>query len=107
MMALLALIPWVLTVGALLYIIVRNKKQDDYDDGLEEVEDGGYITDDEQVVIKAAVYDDKAYWVYENVFYESEVTREPDWETARPVDTMQLSQKELKKLLIILDELNQ
>lgn len=101
----LIVLPWVLTVAALLYIIVRNRR---FDDGIQEVHDDGYLMEeDNQVTIKAAVYDDKAYWVYNNVFYESEVMREPDWETARPIDTMELSPKELNQLLVILDELGQ
>lgn len=99
MITLLALIPWVLTVAALFFIIVHNRHNEyDYED--EDV----YDYEDEEVV-RVAVYDEKAYWVYENVFYESDVTREPDFTTARPVDTMSMSTKQLNKLLNILDEL--
>ena len=104
-----------MTVVALLYIIIVNKKvdnsqEDDFGDFIQEVHDDGYLMDEDEegrVTIKAAVYEDKAYWVHENVFYESEVMREPDWETARPINTMELSPKELNKLLVILDELDQ
>lgn len=97
MITLLVLIPWVLTVAALFFIIVHNR-HNEY--GYEEE----YDYDDEDIV-RVAVYDEKAYWVYENVFYESDVTREPDFTTARPVDTMSMSAKQLNKLLNILDEL--
>lgn len=100
MILLLALIPWVLTVGALLFIMVHNRQQYDY------IDEEDYLEfDDETETVKVAVYQDRAYWVYQNVFYESDVTREPDFETARAIDTMSLNQKELKKLLSILDEL--
>ena len=96
MLALLALIPWVLTMGALLFIILRSERQ------VEEEEE--YDLEDAQR-ITVAVYDDKAYWIYDNTFYESDVTKEPDFATARPIDTMSMNQKELEKLMIILDEL--
>lgn len=65
-----------------------------------------YYEDDEGVV-KVAVYGEKAYWVYENTFYESEIVREPDFTTARPIDTMSMSAKQLNELLGILDELKE
>ena len=102
LLALLAIIPWVLTVGALLFIIKRSNKVDKTD----ELDD--FIQDEEsEEIIRVAVYDDKAYWVYDNVFYESDTVREPDFATARPIDTMSMSGKQLKKLLSILDELEE
>lgn len=102
LLALLAIIPWVLTVGALLFIIVRSKKEDKSD----ELND--FIQDEQaEEIIRVAVYEDKAYWVYDNVFYESDTIREPDFATARPIDTMSMSGKQLKKLLSILDELEE
>ena len=62
---------------------------------------------DNEEVIRVAVFDEKAYWVYDNVFYESDVTREPDFTTARPIDTMDLAPKDLNKLMHILDELQE
>lgn len=106
---LLITIPWVLVVGALLYImfwmpISHNHENEDYD--LFDQED--LLTDGQKrSIIKVAVYDDKAYWVYNNVLYESETTREPDWDTARPVDTMTMAQKDVNKLLKVLDELQE
>ena len=107
MLYLLITIPWVLTVAALLYIIVVKEKQhQDIDEDSDE--DFFFEDDDEESqkeVVRVAVYEDKAYWVYDNVFYESEITREPDFSTAQAVDTMSLSPKELNKLMAILDEL--
>jgi hypothetical protein len=98
MLPLILILPWVLTLGILLFIIVRVRYEDDYE------YDEDYEGHD---VVRVAVYEDKAYWVYENVFYESEVTREPDFETARPIDTMSMNAKDLNKLLSILDEIEE
>jgi hypothetical protein len=106
MVFLLALIPWVLTTIALLYIMVRNNNNNNNDnDNHDDYFDDDYY--DEKETVRVAVYDEKAYWVYENVFYQAEVTREPDFSTAEPIDTMSLNQKELKELMAILDELQQ
>jgi len=98
MFIVLLLLPWVLTLLALLFIIIRS-------DTVQYEEDDDY--DDDQDVVRVAVYEDKAYWVYNNVFYESEVTREPDFETAKPIDTMSMNPKDLNKLLSILDEIEE
>jgi hypothetical protein len=89
MLALLITIPWVLTVAALLVIIVRSNKIE-----YEDEEDELFDDDPEREVIRV-------------VFYESDVVREPDFTTARPIDTMDLPANELKELLDILDELEQ
>jgi hypothetical protein len=99
-MALLILIPWVLAIIGLLFIMtkgVSHNEENDYDDFEHDY--------DEKEIVRVAVYDEKAYWVHDNVFYESDVTREPDFTTARPIDTMSLSPKQLEQLLTILDEL--
>jgi hypothetical protein len=103
MLFLLAMIPWVLTVIALLYIIVIKQKTNVQFS--EEEEDFLFDDDESQEVVRIAVYEDKAYWVYENVFYQSDVIREPDFSTAEPIDTMDLNPKELNRLMGILDEL--
>ena len=104
MIFLLALIPWVLTTIALLYIMVKNNNNSN-DDHEEDFFDDDYY--DEKETVRVAVYDEKAYWVYDNVFYQAEVTREPDFSTAEPIDTMSLTQKEINELMSILDELQQ
>lgn len=109
MMHLLVLIPWVLTVAALLIIMyLQNRKVSDMDDFFD-VEDDDLIPDwvNEKEITRVAVVENKAYWVHDNVFYESDVTSEPDFSTARPVDTMSMKPRELNELLIILDELEQ
>jgi hypothetical protein len=61
--------------------------------------------DEHMEIIRVAVYDDKAYWVHNNVFYEAETTREPDFDTARPIDVAALTSKDMRELFDILDEL--
>jgi hypothetical protein len=50
--------------------------------------------------------DDKAYWVIDNIFYTTNVINgRPDFDNARPIDTSNMSKKELDKMLFILDNL--
>ena len=101
MLSILITIPWVLTVALLLYIMFKRNTVT-IDDGYEDMD---LEEDEERHIIRAAIYDTKAFWVHDNIFYESDVTREPDWSTARPIDTMKLSEKSLSNLLKILDDL--
>ena len=102
-MILLVFIPLVLTIAALLFIMVNTNQYDsEYDS-----EENPFDDYDEEGALRVAVYEDKAYFVMNNVFYETEVTREPDFSTAKEVDTMSLPSKDLDKLLIILDELEE
>ena len=84
-----------MTVGALAIIIMKRNSSDDDENELPEGMD----------LVRVAVYEEKAYGVYDNVFYESDIIREPDFTTARPIDTMSLSPKQLNELLTILDEI--
>lgn len=96
MINLALVIPWALTVAALFFIIFSSKQEED--------EEENFMFDDSETV-RVAVYEEKAYWVYDNVFYEAEVLREPDFTTAQPIDTMSMSPKDLNRLMSILDEL--
>lgn len=99
-MIFLILVPWVLTTIILFGILVlKGQKPQEKDDDEFDMED------EFREIVKVAVYEEKAYWVYNNVLYEAEVTREPDFETARPIDTMTLTSKEMTDLFEILDEL--
>jgi hypothetical protein len=50
--------------------------------------------------------DDKAYWVIDNIFYTTTVINgRPDFDNAKPIDTSNMSKKELDKMLFILDNL--
>ena len=60
----------------------------------------------EEHMVKIIVIDNKAYWVKENIFYTAETENGniiP--ETARPVDTADMSKKDIDKMLFILDNL--
>lgn len=93
-----ALIPWIAATVILLIILINKKSKDDsFDDSWSEEE-----------VVRVAVIDNKAYWVYNNIFYEADADGEdPDFESARPIDTMNMPFKELNKLLHILDTLEE
>jgi tRNA splicing ligase len=57
-------------------------------------------------MIKIIVIDNKAYWVKDNIFYTAETnngTVIP--ETAKPVNTSDMSKKDIDKMLFILDNL--
>lgn len=103
MLNILLIIPWALTVGLLSYILLKNSNQEEVEEDYEDLVDD----DDENFIIRAAIYDTKAFWVHDNIFYESDIIREPDWSTARPIDTMKLSEKSLSNLLKILDDLKE
>lgn len=81
--------------------MLHNKKIENQEVFID-MEDEDY---EDRQLINVAVYEDKAYWVVDNVFYEADLTREPDFTTARPIDTMNLPPKKLNELLNILDEL--
>jgi hypothetical protein len=91
------LIPWVVCVIFLLLILKNNSKNTN-----EEFID----YEDEEESVRVAILDDKAYWVYHNTLYETDVyDGDPDFDSAQPVDTMSLPHKELNRLLYILDSL--
>ena len=56
--------------------------------------------------IKVMTVDDKAYWIANNIFYTADVVDDmPDFNSATQVDTINMSQKELDKIMFILDNL--
>jgi hypothetical protein len=57
-------------------------------------------------VVKVAIIGDKAYWVHNNTFYQSNVVDGYiDNSAAIPIDAHNLSKKELDKLLKVLDNI--
>lgn len=102
-MIFLIFVPCILTLLLLLAIIFINGKRQEHeylDDQFDEIED--YDSED---MLRVAVYGDKAYFVKDNIFYETETVKEPDFSTAKEINTMSLTKKDLDKLFIILDEL--
>lgn len=57
--------------------------------------------------VTIAVVGEKAYWVYQNIFYETDIVDgEIDRESARPIDAHNLSSKQFNELLEILDSIS-
>jgi hypothetical protein len=60
----------------------------------------------EKNMIRVIMIEEKAYWVANSIFYVSEtVNGDPDLETAKPIDTENMSKDEIDKMLSILDSL--
>lgn len=60
----------------------------------------------EQHMVKIIIIDNKAYWVKDNIFYTAETNNGSIvHETAKPVDTNDMSKKDIDKMLFILDNL--
>jgi hypothetical protein len=56
--------------------------------------------------VKVLIIEDSAYWVHNNMFYVADaVDGEVDSETVRPVDTNNMSKRDIDKMLFILDSL--
>ncbi len=102
MINIILIAPWVLTVLALLYIMLKGNEEYSTDSEYEEM---GLEDNEPHQLIRAAIYGDRAFWVHDNTFYESEVITEPDWSTARQIDTTNLSSKSLNNLMSVLDQL--
>lgn len=61
----------------------------------------------EKNIIRVAIVNDKAYFVHDNTFYTAEVINgEVDRSSASPINAFDMSKKEMKKLLSILDNMN-
>jgi len=88
------LMPWTYLLEAIVFVFTKPETK--YEDSM-----------DEDGVVRVAMLEDKAYWVQDNIFYEADmIDGNPDIESARPVDAMTISEKEIDKLLFILDTLN-
>ena len=56
--------------------------------------------------VKVLIIEDHAYWVHNNMFYVADtVDGAVDSETVRPVDTNNMSKRDIDKMLFILDSL--
>lgn len=64
--------------------------------------------DEDPELINVAIIEDKAYWIYNNTFYEADIVNNIiDKETSRPVDAINMNLYELNKMLFIVDHLNE
>lgn len=69
-------------------------------------EDDDYEDEEEDGFLKVAIVEDMAYWVVNNTFYEAEVVDEEILkEDARPVDAFDMDFKDVTKMMIILDSI--
>ena len=60
----------------------------------------------EKNMIRVVMVEGNAYWIANNTFFVSKaVNGDPDLETARPVDTSNMSKEEINKMLFIIDSL--
>jgi hypothetical protein len=60
----------------------------------------------EKNTVKVIFIEDKAYWVTNNIFYGADaVDGFVDMESTKPIDTANMSQNEIDKMLFILDNL--
>jgi hypothetical protein len=58
-------------------------------------------------MLKVVITDDMAYWTVDNVFYTANsINGRIDESTIKPIDMYSMSNKELKKMMDILDDLN-
>lgn len=56
--------------------------------------------------VSVMIMEDKAYWVFKNVFYTADfVNGDVDPETTMPIDTSNMSKDDIDKMLFILDNL--
>jgi hypothetical protein len=64
------------------------------------------LDDDEDNFMKVAIVEDKAYWIVNNTFWEADVVDEEIIkEEARQVDAFDLDFKDVNKMMIILDSI--
>lgn len=89
------LMPWTYLLEAIVFVFTKPETK--YEDSM-----------DEDGVVRVAMLEDKAYWVQDNIFYEADmVDGNPDLDSAKPINAIEISEKELNKLLFILDTLNE
>jgi hypothetical protein len=62
----------------------------------------------EDAYIRVVIVDGKAYWIKENTFYTADVVEGTvDKDSTKEVDTMTMSDVELKKMLVIVETLRE
>lgn len=77
---------------------IKNQKTSNFNSQLEKMRKNRTLT--------VAIVGEKAYWVHENTFYESNVIDgHIDKESAKPIDAFAMSKKEFDQLLDILDNI--
>ena len=71
------------------------------------IDDDDYMDDDDEGRVTVAIVNGKAYWVFDNTFWETEVDEEgePDRAAARPIDTEDMTFQQIKMHMAILDSI--
>lgn len=59
-------------------------------------------------IVDVAILNNKAYWVHDNILYEAEIHRSGEIlsDEAKPVDVINMPEKQLKKIIEVVDSLN-
>lgn len=59
-------------------------------------------------VVDVAIVNNKAYWVHDNILYEAEIHQSGEIlsDEAKPVDVINMPEKQLKKIIEVVDSLN-
>lgn len=102
-----------LTMNMFVYTIYLlfnlDKIMKDIDNSYEEIakERFNLEHDEDDNFIRVAIFDDKAYWVYDNTLYETDIIDgDIDREASRPVDVFSASMNDVQRLMSVLDTLN-
>lgn len=87
------------------YYMIEDKLDRVFDSIVREVEEE--MEEDEDNAVSVAIIEDKAYWVIDNMFYQADITMdgEIDKSSSRPVNAFDMSNKDVTKMLFILDNL--
>lgn len=85
--------------------MLEDKLDQAFDSIVREVEEE--IKEDEDNAVSVAIVEEKAYWVVDNIFYQADLTMdgEIDRSSSRPVNTFEMSNRDITKMLFILDNL--
>jgi hypothetical protein len=85
--------------------MIEDKLDRVFDSIVREVEEE--MEEDEDNAVSVAIIEDKAYWVINNMFYQADLTMdgEIDKSSSRPVNAFSMSNKDITKMLFILDNL--
>lgn len=98
-------------VLAEVFVYMKTSKTDrEFDSIIQDVEEEMEMEDEDadDEPISVAYLEDTAYWVLDNTFYQADIIDGYiDKTSSRPVDVFKMSNKELLKMLFILDNLTE
>lgn len=95
---------FVILIASLEIEIIEEELDMDLDKPYNYEDDDDY--EEEDGYLKVAIVEDKAYWVVNNIFYEAEVIDDEILkEDAKPVDAFDMDFKDVTKMMIILDSI--